>query len=112
MSFQNDKSVQVWIGLVHVKPKLNKAYLLDGAIGAFFSGLVLAKTKEDYFIKLTKFLEENELGDLDIVEIDELELFKEYEKKYTVPKEVRRLVANLGKEAPVMVTTFDTYEHE
>ena len=48
MNIKNNKSIQVWIGFIHVKPKLNKISSLDGAIGAFFTGLVLAKNQKDY----------------------------------------------------------------
>ena len=104
-----NKSVQVWIGLAHVKPKSNKVSLLDGAIGAFFSGLVLARDKKDYITKLTKFIE----GEgFDIIEVEDVEPFKEYEKKYNPKKEIYKLVETLNGETSIAVSTFDTYEHE
>ena len=109
MNIKNNKSIQVWIGFIHVKPKLNKISSLDGAIGAFFTGLVLAKNQKDYIDKLTDFLQEE---GLEIIETEDVEPYEEYQKKYNAPKEICGLVENLSEDKPIAVNRFDSYENE
>ena len=97
--------MEVWIGLVHVKPSLG-CNLLNGATGAFVSVVAIAEDGENFSRSVAAYLEEYLL---DTVEFEDVELLQEREQSETVDEELVQLAQELTPDAPVGLGTFDVY---
>ena len=76
-------------------------------MGAFVPILALAKDLENFTSITTSFLRSLEL---DVIEIEDIQLFEERRKSASVVKEIEALATALTESAPVAVDTFQTYE--
>ena len=108
MSTQIDNIRQCWIGLAHVKPKVGNS-LLEGALGAFVPILALAEGIDLFISMSTMWLESY---DFEVIEIEDIEPFKERLMKSDVEDDLKALVEGLTDENPIAIDTFQAYDNE
>jgi hypothetical protein len=109
MNTQNKKKMrQCWIGLAHVKPRAGNN-LLNGAIGAFVPILAIAKGINDFISIATNWMESY---DFDVIEIQDIEMFRDRICKSDVDDELKQLSENLTEQDPVAIDAFQAYDSE
>jgi hypothetical protein len=100
--------MEVWIGLAHLKPRLGEDFF-EGAVGAFVIVVAIAEDFDDFVSTAMTYLQQQHF---EVVEIEDIELFREREQHYSVDQEIRELVYGLKSESPVALDTFQVYESE
>jgi hypothetical protein len=108
MNTQTNNKRQCWIGLAHVRPKVGNN-LLEGARGAFVPILALADGIDDFVAITTTRLE---AYDFEVIEIEDIEPFKDRLSKSDVEDEIKALAERLSDEDPVVMDAFQAYDDE
>lgn len=96
----------IWIGLLQVSSR-SKNGLLGSSSGAYVNVLAKAKNSNDFIEKVKKSV--NEL-DLDFVEINEIDLFNERQKKFKINNSIICIAKDVTKSKELRFGNFHTYE--
>jgi hypothetical protein len=83
--------------------------LLEGALGAFVPILAIAKGIDDFISITTMKLESY---DFDVIEIQDIEPFKDRVRKSDVEVHLKELSEKLTDEDPVAMDVFQAYDNE
>jgi hypothetical protein len=83
--------------------------LLEGALGAFVPILAVAKGIDDFISITTMKLESY---DFDVIEIQDIEPFKDRVRKSDVEVHLKELSEKLTDEDPVAMDVFQAYDNE
>ena len=100
--------MEVWVGLVHVKPRRGNDVLED-AIGAFVPAVGLAENGNDFASAVFSLLDKYEF---DVAEMKEVETLQQRELRACLDSKISELVGNLSSENPVELGSFHTYMQE
>src|SRR5437588_7334997 len=100
--------MEVWVGLVHVKPRRGNDVLED-AVGAFVPAVGLAENEIDFASAVVSLLDKYEF---DVAEIKEVETLRERELRACIDSKISELAGNLSSENPVGLGSFHAYMQE
>jgi hypothetical protein len=102
-----NSDIEIWIGLAHVKPKQSNVDF-GTALGGFLPVVGFAQSAEDFETKAELFLAQ---GELDVIEIEDIERWEFRILHYPVADEIRAAVSSLNASRPITTSTIlDTYD--
>lgn len=99
-------SVDVWIGLVEVRPRPGVLVLGSDQVGAFVTTLALAVDADDYALVVAHSLDS--LG-LNVIKCDEIGRLSERLTHFELEESVRDMAACLNENNTVGFSAFHTY---
>ena len=102
------EGLDVWVGLVHVKPMPGND-VLEGGLGAFASPYALGRNATAYRVTVEKHF--GEIG-LEVQEVEDVELFKERVWRRDPPLEAFELAARVSLSTPVVWDSLNVYMSE
>ena len=105
MNILNERAVQKWIGLAHVRP-LPGNTVLGTSAGAYVAAVGLADNADTFAQLVNATLYEYKFQ---VVEVEDIELFEKRSAKYKVDPEVTSMVELLNTENPCVLATFHAY---
>ena len=79
---------------------------LDGASGAFVQVLALATGIDDFVLKVEQYF--GSCG-FEIIEMDDVEPYKDRVQNWTVCDDIKKLSENLSEITPILLDVFQAY---
>jgi len=106
MSTEDKSTNRKWIGLAHVYPLPGNTAL--GGSNRAYVGVVGLASNADIFVRLV--IEKCHEYDFEVIEVEDIEVFKDRCAKFNVDPSTKDIVESLDDENPFSFLTFHAYK--